>query len=301
MKTTKHRTSVYCIIRYCCAPSFYVAHPRSSPQPERDHSVYRIMSSSDGALPSFADAPYDISGKVVLVTGANRGIGKAFVDELLKAGASKVYATMRTVDEAIFVEDRRVTALHIDMTEPASIEKAATIDATDVEVVINNAGVLTSTHPLQKEAVENLQFEMTVNVYGFMHIAQQFAPVLERNGGGALVQINSAASLRGTRPGASTYSASKAAAYSMTQALRQQLAAQNTRVLSVHPGPIATDMVAKIGMLHAAEPPEQVAIAVIDALKERGVFHVYPDSKSQSLGRAYEAYAKDVIEVGRMY
>jgi NAD(P)-dependent dehydrogenase (short-subunit alcohol dehydrogenase family) len=257
--------------------------------------------SSSPALPSFADAPYDVEGKVVLVTGSNRGIGKAFVQEFVKAGAIKVYAAMRTWDDTIFADyGDRVSTLYIDMSKPESIDKAA-VEAGDVQIVINNAGVLSSTHPLQPEAAENLQNEMTVNVYGFIHVAQQFAPVLERNGGGVLVQINSVASLRGTRPGASTYSASKAAAYSMTQALRHELAAQNTRVLSVHPGPIATDMVLKIGMGHEAEPPEQVPQAVIEALKQPGVFHVYPDSKSQSLGQAYESYAKDIIEAGRMY
>jgi NAD(P)-dependent dehydrogenase (short-subunit alcohol dehydrogenase family) len=258
--------------------------------------------SSSPALPSFADAPYDVEGKVVLVTGSNRGIGKAFVQEFVKAGAIKVYAAMRTWDDTIFADyGDRVSTLYIDMSKPESIEKAA-VEAGDVQIVINNAGVLSSTHPLQNpEAIQNLQNEMTVNVYGFMHMAQQFAPVLERNGGGVLVQINSVASLRCSMPSASTYSASKAAAYSMTQALRHQLAAQNTRVMSVHPGPIATDMIAKLGLEHLAEPAEQVPQAVIEALKQPGVFHVYPDSKSQSLGKAYESYAKDIIEAGRMY
>lgn len=257
------------------------------------------MSSSSLSL-LYANDPVDVNGKVALVTGSNRGIGKAFVEELVKAGASRVYAAMRTVDETIFAAYPQVTALYIDMSKPESIQQAALL-AGDVEVVVNNAGVVTRTQPLDEDAVQNLEHEMTVNVYGFMYVAQHFAPLLKQNGGGALVQINSVASLRGTRPGVSTYSASKAAAYSMTQALRQQLAAQNTRVLSVHPGPIATDMVVAIGMQHEAEPPEQVATTVFEALKQEGVFHVYPDSKSQSLGRAYQSYAKDVIEAGRLY
>jgi short-subunit dehydrogenase len=146
--------------------------------------------------------------------------------------------------------------------------------------------------------VEALDREMQVNVYGLMRMAQAFAPVLKANGGGVFVQINSVASMKNFA-GFATYSASKAAAYSMTQGLRDVLAEQGTAVISVHPGPIATDMAEKAGLGEIAEPPSVVPEAIIAAL-ESGEFHVFPDTMAKQIGRAYHSFARDIVEANLM-
>ncbi len=239
---------------------------------------------------------FDVQNKTVLVTGANRGIGKAILEEALQRGASKVYAAVRNVDSAaalVAEHGDRVVPLPLDLEDAASIT-AAVQQASDVDVVINNAGVLTTTSALANDAIESLQYEMNVNVYGLLRVAHAFAPVLKANGGGALVQLNSVASIK-TFADFATYSASKAASYAITQGLQASLAAQGTQVVSVHPGPIQTDMGVSAGFEHVGAPPTLVATAIFDALAE-GRFHVWPDSVAQQIGGAYQSYAEQVVE-----
>lgn len=138
----------------------------------------------------------DITSKTVLVTGANRGIGKVFVDSFIAAGAGKVYAAVRKLEAAqplIDVHGDKVVPIHLDVSDASSITDAAKV-ATDVDIVVNNAGVLTANSVLDEGAFEALDFEMAVNVYGLLRMAQAFAPILKSNGGGAFVQLNSVAS-----------------------------------------------------------------------------------------------------------
>lgn len=135
---------------------------------------------------------------------------------------------------------------------------------------------------------------MNVNVFGLLRMAQAFAPVLKENGGGVFVQLNSVASMT-SFVDFSTYSASKAAAYSMTQALRQALQQQGTTVISVHPGPIATDMADQAGFGNVAASPNVVANAVVEAIRQE-TFHVFPDDMAKRIGGAYESFAQNVIE-----
>lgn len=238
----------------------------------------------------------DVQNAVVLVTGANRGIGKAIVDTALKQGAAKVYAAVRRIETAeplVQSLGEKVVPLHLDLDDPASIHKAAEA-ARDVTIVINNAGVLQNATPLADDAIKMLQHEINVNVYGLMRMAQAFAPVLKANGGGALVQLNSVASMKAFADFA-TYSASKAASYSITQSLRDLLAEQNTQVLSVHPGPIATDMAEKAGLGDMAEPPSLVAETIFQTL-HKGEFHAFPDSMARQLGDAYSSFATNIVE-----
>ena len=161
---------------------------------------------------------YDVRDKTILVTGANRGIGKAITNTLLKHGAGKIYAVVRrpaSADSLVESHGDKVVPLQFDLTQPNTI-KAAADTASDVTLVINNAGVLRTATAFSDDAIEALQFEMEANVYGLIRVAQAFAPVLKANGGGALVQLNSIVSIK-CFPQFTTYCASKAAAYSLTQ------------------------------------------------------------------------------------
>lgn len=242
----------------------------------------------------------DIKNKVALITGANRGIGKSIAETFLENGAKKVYAAVRdtnSVSNMVSQYGDRVEAIQLDLANPQSITDAANM-ADDVEVVVNNAGVLTSTTPLDNNALESLNFEMDINVGGLIRMAQAFGPSLKKNGGGAFIQLNSVASIKNFTP-FTTYSASKAAAYSVTQSLKDLLEEQNTQVMSVHPGPIATDMGNDAGLGDIAEPATLVADAIVAGLKQ-GDFHVFPDTMAKQIESEYHSYAENIVEANLM-
>ncbi len=239
---------------------------------------------------------FDVKNKTVLVTGANRGIGKAISEVALQRGAARVYAAVRSIDSAnslVAEHGDRVVPIRVDLNDPESITAAAKA-ATDVDIVVNNAGVLKTSSAVSDDAIESLQFEMDANVYGLIRVAQAFAPVLKANGGGAFVQLNSVASVK-TFPDFATYCASKAASYAITQGLRGSLREQGTHVVSVHPGPIQTDMAVAAGFGDSNASPSLVAVAIFDAIAE-GRFHAWPDPLAQQIGAAYQAFAENVVE-----
>jgi NAD(P)-dependent dehydrogenase (short-subunit alcohol dehydrogenase family) len=241
-----------------------------------------------------------VKDRVILVTGANRGIGKSIVEEFLRSGACKIYAAARNLESIKPLSDiygERIVAVRINLKDMGSISAAASL-ANDVEIVVNNAGILNVATPMASNAVATMQDEMEVNVYGLMRMAQAFAPVLKANGGGALVQLNSVASMKNFADFA-TYSASKAASYSITQGLRDILQEQGTQVISVHPGPISTDMAITTGMEEFAEPAELVARSIIDAF-ESDDFHIFPDSLAKQIGTAYQDFARSVVDANLM-
>lgn len=238
---------------------------------------------------------YDINNKMIFITGANRGIGKAIAEEFIKQGVAKVYAAVRNVESVaplVALYGDKVVPIKVDVADEETIIEAANA-AQDVDVVINNAGVLSMSSVFDEGAMEALAFELDVNLFGLMRVARAFAPVLKANGGGAFVQLNSVGSLK-TVPNIATYCTSKAACYAITQALREALVEQGTHVVSVHAGPINTEMLNDTGYGEIAEPPSLVANGIIEALK-KGEFHVFPDSLARQVGSVYEGFAENVI------
>ena len=243
----------------------------------------------------------DLTGKTILVTGANRGIGKSIVEAFLAAGVAKVYATARkpeSVQPLIDEHGNKVVALALDLADGDSVAAAAQA-ATDVDIVVNNGGVLKNGNPLDGNVLDNIDFEFDVNVKGLVRVAQAFAPALKANATAdrptALVQLNSIASIRNF--GAFTsYAASKAAAYSLTQGLHDELRGDHVHVVSVPPGPIQTDMGDDAGFTaDITDPPTVVADGIIDGLKS-GDFHVFPDKMARDFWGAYQGFAQAIVE-----
>jgi NAD(P)-dependent dehydrogenase (short-subunit alcohol dehydrogenase family) len=219
----------------------------------------------------------DIRQAVVLVTGANRGIGEAMVQRLIAAGAKHVYAGVRT--PADVPPAPKVTRVELDITKPELIEQAAA-RCVDVNVLVNNAGVLLGQSLIGAPSIEAAQAEMNVNYFGTLRMCRAFAPVLARNGGGAIVNVLSILS-RVSLPKIGSYSASKAAAFSLTQGVRAELAAQGTLVIGALPAFVDTAMASGVALPKLA--PEALADAILAALRD-GVEDVYP-------GRAAEIAA----------
>src|SRR5258708_12987262 len=181
-----------------------------------------------------------IEGAIALVTGANRGIGRALTEALLARGVKKVYATARNPEALRALRDERVVSLRLDVTDADQI-RAAEDAASEVELVFNNAGVAIAGGIADSTVLDQARREMEVNYFGPLQLLQRLAPSLARNGGGAIVNIGSAAGLTNI-PFLPTYSASKAALHSLTQAARVLLGAQGTSVFPVYPGPLDTHL-----------------------------------------------------------
>lgn len=237
---------------------------------------------------------FKIAGKVVLVTGANRGLGRALVEEAIRQGARKVYASARSkasVDPLVRAHPGRVVALELDVTDAGEI-RAAAAAAKDVELVINNAGIveLLGAELGSAEWGAAGRREMEVNLFGPLEVTQAFAPVLAANGGGALANVSSVAGLANF-PALLSYSASKAALHSLTQATRILLKGQGTYVAGIYPGPVDTDMGRPLQMEKAA--PADVAREIFAGL-EAGAEEIFPDPVARQLGEGYLAAPKEI-------
>lgn len=179
-----------------------------------------------------------IEGSVALVTGANRGLGLEFTRQLLERGASRVYAAARNPSTVALPG---VVPIRLDVTNPAQIEAAAR-ECGDVSLLINNAGIGKVGGLLSDGAEALLREHLDTNLFGMLNVSRAFADILGRNGGGALVNILSVLSWTSSTVLAA-YGVSKAAAWSLTNGLRQELREQGTQVLGFHAGLIDTDLV----------------------------------------------------------
>ncbi|MFD0634542.1 SDR family NAD(P)-dependent oxidoreductase [Catenulispora yoronensis] len=216
-----------------------------------------------------------VSGRAVLITGANRGLGQALVEEALRRGARRVYAGSR---QPLTHPDARVTPLLLDVTDTAHIE-AAVKAVDELDLLINNAGVST---PEALDDRESLDRHLAVNLYGPWSLTQAFRPHITA-AHGTVVNVLSLAAVA-SLPIMPAYSMSKAAALSLTQATRALLAADGVRVHAVLAGPIDTDMSRDLPIQKT--PPEAVARAVLDAVAE-GTEDIFPDPWSATLAEAW--------------
>lgn len=222
-----------------------------------------------------------VQDSVAFVTGANRGIGKAYVEALIEAGARRIYATARsieTLNDVVAIAPDRIFPIALDVTHPEQVSAAAQ-KAQDITLLINNAGVIGAGGLFIANSVETAQWEMNTNYFGTLSVIRAFAPILQRNGGGAIVNLLSVVSVANA-PVFSSYSASKAALHSLTQGIRAELAQQGTRVIGVFPGPVDTAMAEAVPGDKAA--PSEVAQATLQAIAQ-GIEDVYPDPVSQTV------------------
>jgi NAD(P)-dependent dehydrogenase (short-subunit alcohol dehydrogenase family) len=231
--------------------------------------------------------PWRIEGAVALVTGANRGIGRALTEALLSRGVRKVYAAARNPEALRALRDERLVPLRLDVTDVDQI-RAVGEAAADVELVFNNAGVSLVRGIADSTLLAQARREMEVNYFGPLQLLHRLAPTLARNGGGAVVNIGSAAGLTNV-PMFPTYSASKAALHSLTQAARALLGGQGTSVFGVYPGPIDTDMTRDLALPKAS--PRDVAFATLDGI-EAGQEDIFPDPYAAEFGRQFGASPK---------
>jgi NAD(P)-dependent dehydrogenase (short-subunit alcohol dehydrogenase family) len=221
----------------------------------------------------------DIAEQTVVVTGANRGLGRSLVEALLDRGVTSVYAAAR--NPSAVLQDPRVVPIAIDLLDGETIAAAARRSA-DATLLINNASTAAFATPLAADR-DTVRNEMVINFDGTFDVIRAFVPVLERNGGGAIVNVLSLLSLAST-PTMAGYSASKAAAHSLTQALRPELKARGISVHGVYPAGIDTDMLAGIEV--PKSPPRQVAEGVLDGLAA-GQEDIFPDPNAQAMATTW--------------
>jgi NAD(P)-dependent dehydrogenase (short-subunit alcohol dehydrogenase family) len=217
-----------------------------------------------------------INGSTALVTGANRGLGRAFVQALRDAGCTKVYAASRTIDGA--VRDAVVEPVQLDITK---IEQVSSVAAhcRDVGILINNAGVARFVPAVGAPTMDDARLEMETNYLGTLAMCRAFAPVLKRNGGGVLVNMLSVVSFFNA-PMQGSYCASKAAEWSLTKAVRFELRGQGTLVIGVYAGYIDTDMTANL--VAAKSSAGDIAARVLEGIAS-GTQDILADDRSRTV------------------
>jgi len=216
-----------------------------------------------------------IAGSVALVTGANRGLGRAYARELVNRDAAKVFGAARHPDQ---VTEPGVIPIALDITDPRRVAAVAA-ECADASLLVNNAGVMKASTFIDAPGLASARAEMETNYFGTLSMCRAFAPVLAANGGGAIVNMLSVTSFY-TNPFNASYGASKAAAWSLTNGVRLELHHQGTLVVAVHAGFIDTDMAALVDAPKVS--PESVATMVFDAV-EAGQVEVLADERTRTV------------------
>jgi NAD(P)-dependent dehydrogenase (short-subunit alcohol dehydrogenase family) len=233
-----------------------------------------------------------ITNSVALVTGANRGIGRAFVEALLERGAARIYATARDVaalDPVLRLDRGRIHALPLDVTRPEQVAAAAQA-ARDVNLLINNAAVATIAG-LSDTPMDAIREQMEINFFGLLNVTNAFIPALEQRRGAVVNMLTLVA--MASMPILAGYNASKAAGWSLTQSLRADLAKRGIAVHGVFPGAVDTDMIRSFTMPKTS--PLDVARRVLDGV-DAGEEDIFPDAMAQQL---YAAWRQDHKAVER--
>jgi NAD(P)-dependent dehydrogenase (short-subunit alcohol dehydrogenase family) len=227
---------------------------------------------------------HGIENKTILITGANRGIGAALVDEALRRGARTVYAGTRI---PLRHPDERVVPLILDVTNDSQIQQAAQRIGS-LDVLVNNAGIALFDDLSKLDAIEQ---QLAVNLLGSLRMSHAFLPLLKRSAG-SIVNCLSLAALAPV-PVVPAYSISKAAAFSMTQSLRLSLAGQGVSVHAVFLGPIDTDMARGIEVPKAS--PRSAAVGILDGF-ESGEEDIFPDPASAPLAEGFRTGVAKMLE-----
>jgi NAD(P)-dependent dehydrogenase (short-subunit alcohol dehydrogenase family) len=222
-----------------------------------------------------------LSNKVVLISGANRGIGAATVRELLKAGVGKIYAGARNVQSLPDFGDTRVVALQLDVTSDDSVNSAVNA-ASDVDVLINNAGTLGYGDWVNADR-EVIATDMETNYFGTLRVIRGFLPHFTARGSGAIANVISIVGLAPV-PLLAGYSASKAALHSVTLALRGTLEKSGITVIGIYPGPVDTD--AAKGIPLDKVPPEHAAANIVRGIGD-GQSYIFPDPMAEQIGQLW--------------
>jgi NAD(P)-dependent dehydrogenase (short-subunit alcohol dehydrogenase family) len=232
----------------------------------------------------------ELSGSTALVTGANGGIGFALVSRLLERGAARVHATDIVLERLTALDDGRVLPLELDVTDESRIAAAAA-QVERLDLLINCAGVLTGAGPLSGD-LDAIEHELQVHYLGQLRMTRAFLPLLLESRG-AIVTMLSVAALA-SMPSIGAYSSAKAAAHSLTQGLRAQLAETGVTVHGVYPGPVDTPMTRDLPELDGpkADPPD-VADAILAAV-EAGQEDIFPDRMGRDVGELWCSNPKEV-------
>lgn len=233
----------------------------------------------------------NLNNKTALVTGANRGIGKAIVESLLRKDVKKVYAAARDINKLPNFNDDRVVPLSLDIGNTDQIQQAVAA-AGDIDLLINNAGVAAFTS-LVDGPMDLIQRDMDINYYGTLSAIRAFLPVLKKSKEAAIVNIASIASFVNF-PMLGGYSASKAALFSLSQGMRIELANQGIAVHSVNPGPIDTDMAKDFDADKAT--PESTADNILAGI-DADVADIFPDTGGQQM---FDVWKQDYHELEKM-
>lgn len=223
----------------------------------------------------------DLSNATVFVTGANRGIGHALVAQLRQHDVRRIYAATRKPEVFADIADETLIPIKLDITDRRQVQAVAA-QAPDTTVLINNAGAL-AFGSLLDSPLELIMRDMDTNYYGTLQMVRAFAPLIAQNGGGAIANMLTLVALA-SMPTIGGYSASKAALFSLTQAIRAELKSKSITVHGIYPGAVDTEMIAELTLPKAS--PDQVAAAIVDGLVN-GVEDIYPGSMAQQMSQLW--------------